>query len=897
MDAITRKTKLDELKENQLNVAMTGIPLRYKGTTRTENVYRIPLDYLIYNKYNGRIGSDVLSYEKQNGVLNAELDGDKAIIEKFLYDSKVDRNKTTMESLLKNGQQRYGIVTSDGTIVDGNRRAMLLNRLFYKREELGYSYEEVEKCKYFLAIILPDDAEEKDIQQLETIYQMGEDDKLDYNPIEKYLKCKELKRLGFSEEDIAGFMSEKPSQIKEWINVLDLMEDYLKEYDYEGIYTRLEKTEGPFVDLENYLDSYKKKKSNVRNADWAYSDSDISDLKLVCFDYIRARYEGKEFRDIRSMLSKYGFTEKKTESSEKILLDFYEEERKFDEFSQKALRIRNNECDKVEFEEFTNSIACHLPTRSLYPLQLLSAYHMAFSQNACNFSVPGAGKTSIVYGAYAYLHSLPNDNAKHIDKLLIVGPLSSFGPWELEYEECFGHKPSVKRLISGISKTDKQDYLISSRTSELTLISYASLISLQKELVFFLRNNKAMVVLDEAHKAKNSSGGVIAQAVLELAKYSSARVVLTGTPAPNGYEDIYNMFKFIWPTKNIIGFEINQLRDITAMGDRARIERLISNISPFFIRIRKSDLNIPPATINPPIVVPMGEYQRRIYDFIEKKYMDEMIGEGEPDLSSKFKIALAHARMIRLMQAASDPAMLRTPLNEFLEDDECPLEAYQAIDDADVLKAIIEYEAIETPSKFLAVEKIVRQIIEDGGKVVIWATFIHTIHSIKEYLESKGIQCQELYGAIPVEKEGTIDDGEEQILTREKIVRAFQDDNCPFKVIIANPFAVAESISLHKACHNAIYLERSFNAAHFVQSKDRIHRYGLKEGTKTNYYYILSEDSIDETIDARLAEKEHRMNEIMESMPIPLFDNASDDLGDEDIKALIKDYVRRTKKI
>mgnify|MGYP002168931856 CR=1 FL=1 len=193
MDAITRKTKLDELKGNQLNIAMTGIPLRYKGTTRTEIVYRIPLDYLVYNKYNGRIGSDVLSYEKQNGVLNAELNDDKAIIEKFLYESKVDRNKTTMDSLLKNGQQRYGIVTSDGTIVDGNRRAMLLNRLFHKRDELRYSYEEVEKCKYFLAIILPDDAEEKDIQQLETIYQMGEDDKLDYNPIEKYLKCKELK--------------------------------------------------------------------------------------------------------------------------------------------------------------------------------------------------------------------------------------------------------------------------------------------------------------------------------------------------------------------------------------------------------------------------------------------------------------------------------------------------------------------------------------------------------------------------------------------------------------------------------------------------------------------------------------------------------------------------------
>lgn len=299
MDSATRKAKLEELKKNHLNQAMTGIPLRYKGSTRTEIVWRIPLDFLVYNKYNGRIGSDVLSYEKQNGELSAELDSDRRLIEKFLYESKKDRNKATMDSLLKIGQQRYGIVTSDGIIVDGNRRAMLLNKLYHEHETLGYSYSQVERCKYFLAIILPDDAEEKDIQQLETIYQMGEDDKLDYNPIEKYLKCKELKRLGFTEKQISEFMSEKESQIKDWLKILELMEEYLQEYGYDGIYTRLEKTEGPFVDLENYLDSYSKKGgANVRNVDWAYTDSDISDLKLVCFDYIRARYEGKEFRDI-----------------------------------------------------------------------------------------------------------------------------------------------------------------------------------------------------------------------------------------------------------------------------------------------------------------------------------------------------------------------------------------------------------------------------------------------------------------------------------------------------------------------------------------------------------------------------------------------------------------------
>lgn len=174
---------------------------------------------------------------------------------------------------------------------------MLLNRLFHKREEYHYTYAQVEHCQYFLAIILPEDATEKDIQQLETIYQMGEDDKLDYNPIEKYLKCKELKKF-FAEDDIASFMGEKPSQIKEWLAILKLMEEYLESYGYDGIYTRLEKTEGPFVDLEGYIDSYTKKGTNVSNVDWNYTDSDISDLKTVCFDYIRARYEGKDFRDI-----------------------------------------------------------------------------------------------------------------------------------------------------------------------------------------------------------------------------------------------------------------------------------------------------------------------------------------------------------------------------------------------------------------------------------------------------------------------------------------------------------------------------------------------------------------------------------------------------------------------
>lgn len=619
------------------------------------------------------------------------------------------------------------------------------------------------------------------------------------------------------------------------------------------------------------------------------------DADKICIP-IEDKETVKLLSDIRAMLKKYGFDEIQSGTSEQVLKDFYEEERKFSEFSEKALHIRNNDCVPYEFKAFTDSVVENMPSRSLYPLQLLAAYHLAFAQNACNFSVPGAGKTSIVYGAYTYLKNLADDDPKKVDRLLIIGPLSSFGPWELEYTECFGETPKVKRLISGLSRDEKIDYLYSRHTAELTLISYASLASLQEALIFFLKYNRVMVVADEAHKAKNTSGGVIAQAILKISRYCRARAVLTGTPAPNGYEDLYNMFKFIWPMKNVIGFEVNQLRDMTERSNDVRIERLINNISPFFIRIKKSDLNIPTAVVHPAIEAEMGPAQRRIYDFIEKRYIDAMLKEGIPDISSRFKSLLVQARMVRLMQAATNPAMLKTPLYEFLEDDECPQEAYQAVNDTDVLKEIMRFETIETPTKYIAVKSLIEKIVNSGGKVVVWATFIHTIHELKVYLDRHGIASQELYGAIPVEQEGIAEESDEQILTRERIVREFQHEDCPYKVIIANPFAVAESISLHKACHNAIYIERSFNAAHFVQSKDRIHRYGLKPNDETHYYYIVSRDSIDETIDARLSEKERRMTEIMESMPIPLFDNISSDLGDEDIKALIKDYVRRTKK-
>ena len=110
-------------------------------------------------------------------------------------------------------------------------------------------------------------------------------------------------------------------------------------------------------------------------------------------------------RRIQEFLVKFKATQLNSKQISLILQDFFQEEKNFIQFSKQAFQIRNNELDEAhlrDFSEFTNILAAKLPARTLYPLQLLASYHLAFSQNACNFSVPGSGKTSVVYGAFAY---------------------------------------------------------------------------------------------------------------------------------------------------------------------------------------------------------------------------------------------------------------------------------------------------------------------------------------------------------------------------------------------------------------------------------------------------------------------------------------------------------------
>ena len=67
MNAQERKQKLEQLRANT-EAAIKGLPLKYHGENRTFNAYRIPLDYLVYNPYNGRINRSTVKRKPSTDI-------------------------------------------------------------------------------------------------------------------------------------------------------------------------------------------------------------------------------------------------------------------------------------------------------------------------------------------------------------------------------------------------------------------------------------------------------------------------------------------------------------------------------------------------------------------------------------------------------------------------------------------------------------------------------------------------------------------------------------------------------------------------------------------------------------------------------------------------------------
>ena len=498
-------------------------------------------------------------------------------------------------------------------------------------------------------------------------------------------------------------------------------------------------------------------------------------------------------------------------------------------------------------------------TRKLRDKQAWDSFFMYTMKKSANFSVPGSGKTSSVYGVFSFLSS-----QGLVDKIVMIGPKNSFISWKDEFYNCFYDKRELKLFnIQDYPNTrTKKNALLyeAAHKKNLLLFNYESLDSILEEVKNII-DEKTLLVFDEVHKVKNPNGKR-AKNALKISYNARYTIALTGTPIPNSYLDIKNLLNILYHEEynDFFGFGDAQLR----IPSEYDIEDINQKIQPFFCRTTKKQLEVPEA--NPDIIIPceVSDEENQIFNILLLKY-------------AKNKLAL----IIRLLQLESNPKMLLKAIYENHEDFSDVLDTTldpEFIDYIDYSQDIVDLiNSIDKTKKFNSCIQKVEELNSKGKSVIVWCIFVDSIQKLAYQLQKKGISVGIIFGNTSEEE-------------REEILNKFKEKE--IEVLITNPHTLAESVSLHSVCHDAIYYEYSYNLVHLLQSKDRIHRLGLKEGQYTQYYFLHSmfltrENfiySLDQRIYERLLEKERIMLEAIDK-------DVLETLGsiEEDIEIIFKD--------
>ena len=231
-------------------------------------VWEVPTELLRFRKDNGRIASDVLSYEKDRGPLLEKSEEAQTKLRKFLENKDPEKTNELTNSILHSGQREPAIVTADGFLINGNRRKVALERLYEENKD--------ERFKWMKVVILPSIEDEggpptlKEIEQIENRYQLQSEGKAEYYKFDRALSIRRKINLGMTLEeqlrDDPNYTKLAPKEFQkviqqyeeEYLEPLNCIDRYLDQLGRSGLYytvsTGISDREGRW---QAFLDYYK----------------------------------------------------------------------------------------------------------------------------------------------------------------------------------------------------------------------------------------------------------------------------------------------------------------------------------------------------------------------------------------------------------------------------------------------------------------------------------------------------------------------------------------------------------------------------------------------------------------------------------------------------------------
>lgn len=441
--------------------------------------------------------------------------------------------------------------------------------------------------------------------------------------------------------------------------------------------------------------------------------------------------------------------------------------------------------------------------------QLTAINHVINVPKCGLFLDMGLGKTVSTLTAIKELKY----NRFQVNKVLIIAPKKvAEGTWSKEKDKWNHTKDFRVSLVLG---SQQKRIKALSVNADLYIINRENI----PWLVDYLRNDWYFdtVVIDESSSFKNSRSKRFKALKMVLPKINRL-IELTGTPSPNGVEDlwaqIYLLDQGTRLEKYITHFRAKYMEP--NKRNRSQIfdykikdgvyDSIINKISDICISMKSEDyLELPDLSYNE-IPVILNDKARRDYDKMERDFVLELEG-AEDEITAVNAAALSN----KLLQISNGAVYDSTGI-------------YAEVHDAKI-EAFLEL-----------VERL------QGKSLLVFYNFQHDKDRIKRALEKSDLVVKEL-----------------------KTTQDEDDWNAgKIDILLTHPASAAYGLNLQEGGNHVCWFGLSWNLEHYQQANKRLHRQGQKE--KVIIHHLVTQGTRDEDVMRALDNKAGVQEEIMQSL-------------------------------
>lgn len=416
----------------------------------------------------------------------------------------------------------------------------------------------------------------------------------------------------------------------------------------------------------------------------------------------------------------------------------------------------------------------------------------------CLFDEQGSGKTVMTIAAFDELRNLCE-----IDAMIVVCPKSMVSEWPKDISRFLG----AECIVEMAEGDRREKYEAALREFDVLVTNYEGVETMLVSLIASASSRRYLLVVDESYYLKNGES-FRSEIVGKLRANCQRCFVLCGTPAPNSAHDLVNQFDLADLGFTFGGFK----KSNTPADDWDKISLLIETKGVFVRRLKPEILQHVPEKNFHVVRVELIGKQSMMYEKARSEL--ELRLRNLNNESFKKSLATYFQRRSALLQICT-----------------CP----NAIDPT----------VSEVPAKYAVLDGLLEKLVSEGRKVVVWSFYKKSLDEVMgRYSRFNPVRVD---GSVPS-------------LARKEAVRSFQEDPSTM-MFVGNPAAAGAGITLH-AAYDAVYLSYSNQAAHYLQSLDRIHRRG-QVSDEVNYYLLVCKDTVEETEIVRLRGKEVRQHDLL----------------------------------